>query len=229
MTRAFTSPQLAGEAADPNSPWPSAPLETFLRQNAARANLAFTRYMLDAYAAWRQTVDHGRPFAEADHPSAVSNTAESSAEATGSGDMVHCPFDAFCNVPGATMRGFIRLLPHRISFATAMELTGMDVSEIEALTTSLRAWLAATQPARDIQAHIQLGFDPLASELKCPHCASGKAPVFFGLSWHHIQVYRCDACSQLFEAHQGLPVDANNLAHAGARSHPAASERRERP
>ena len=139
------------------------------------------------------------------------DASESSAAAdTTSGSAANAnPFDAFAHVADATMRAFVRLLPHRISFATAMVLTGMERSELEALTTCLRSWLAATQSQQDLQSHIQLGFDPLASELTCPYCASSKAPVFFGLSWHHIQVYRCDACGQLFEAHQGLPGRAD--------------------
>ncbi|CAN5543846.1 hypothetical protein BH10PSE18_BH10PSE18_04140 [soil metagenome] len=220
MTFPRASLHFAAELDEPGYQWPAAALESFLRQNAAREDPVFTRYMLDAYQEWRVSIDQDTQFVEPFDPPAASVASIPTDKMANMDDTaIGNPFNAFCNVSDVTMRGFIRLLSHRISFATATVLTGLERSEVEALATSLRAWLVATQPAQDLQDHIQLGFDPLASELTCPHCASSKAPVFFGLSWHHIQVYRCDTCGQLFEAHQGLREDATGVPGNDALSH----------
>lgn len=180
--------------------WPADPLASFLRQNASHEDLAFTQYMLGAYQEWKIAAKEGSELGT------ENGNAGSASELTDASsiDRPHNPFDALDGVPDATMRGFIRLLSHRIPFATAAVLTGLERSEVEAMTTSLQAWLSAAGVSHDLATRIRLGFDPLASELACPHCQSDKPPVFFGLSWHHIQLYRCDACSNLFEAHQGL-------------------------
>ncbi|MES2530020.1 MAG: hypothetical protein V4636_03225 [Pseudomonadota bacterium] len=220
MTFPHASLHFASELDEPGYQWPAAALESFLRQNAEREDPAFTQYMLDAYQEWRTTIDHDTQFVEPFDPPTGSTALTAIDKADELEDAsIGNPFNAFCNVSDATMRGFIRLLPHRISFATATVLTGLERSEVEALATSLRAWLAATQPSQALQGHIQLGFDPLASELRCPNCASNKTPVFFGLSWHHIQVYRCGNCGHLFEAHQGLREDASGVSGNDALSH----------